>query len=214
MKSAILFGIIALSGMLGATRAMGQTVPPPGFDIDAAGTGEANFDTLAFNISGSNGVDPFDPTSGMQPLIYNLTQSGLTNPVTSGDILLYDPLTNALTDVLRFEQDNGDSIVAVYSDRNNQRKADVGLPSTFQTNQLILTETVLAGDTGLFNYEPTDPIGRDFPEPGYVSGGVSFYFTSAVPEPATLGMLALGTLGLLTRRPARRGATVANVLAA
>jgi hypothetical protein len=40
-------------------------------------------------FSGANGVDPFDPTSGLTPLIYDIGHT-IASPAVVGDILLVE----------------------------------------------------------------------------------------------------------------------------
>jgi hypothetical protein len=142
-------------------------------------------------------VDPFDPTNGLQPLIFNI---GSIPTFTFGDVLFYDPATDALSDVLRFEQGSSSTILVVYSNRAGPGSiADVGLPGVLQTNQIIETQQLI-GHTYIDNYVPTLAS-----QPGFVSGSTYTYeFQTFVPEPASLGLFAISAIGLMAGRSSRR----------
>jgi hypothetical protein len=54
----------------------------------------------------------------------------------------------------------------------------------------------------------------DLPPPNSIGDGVGYYFAEAVPEPASLGVLAVGALVLLRRTRARGGNTESSKSAA
>jgi hypothetical protein len=165
-------------------------------------------------LTHSNGVDPFDPGSGLKPLIYDL---GSTLAVVNGDILVSEPGSTEISDIFRFFTDATTSrkLLIVYSDVSTSTPpkdadlADVGIPSLLQTNTLTLTETgPEGGPNGIFNYTPTPN------QPGYVALPMGFgnivynlYSDSAVPEPASIALLgvglaaALGVRKLIRSRP-------------
>jgi hypothetical protein len=61
-----------------------------------------------------------------------------------GDLLIIEPLTGLISDVIRF---NGDGTLIFYSDNSDgvEDLADTGLPTAFYTNIFQLTETSLTG---------------------------------------------------------------------
>ena len=181
------------------------------FDFDENGNGTINGGTAAQIplISLGNIVDPFDPSSGIQPLAYNIVGSlpGFPAPV-DGDVVLGEN-TGVISDVLRFYH----GLLMVYSDLPEVGEipplADVGFSPLRQGNQLGLPETgPEAGPNGLFGYAPLAN------QPGAFSAPtVAVYnFTSdaAVPEPTSFAVLGLAALALLIRRrkPTRDSAAV------
>jgi hypothetical protein len=133
---------------------------------------------------------------------------------TPGDILITEPGSSSPSDLLRFanfdKNGGGQSgVIEVYSDLEpgeiNPDLADVPvLPST--TTQFIFQETGPDGtaatytdsNNGLYNYvaAPGTP-GSDL-----AGTPIIYNFTSdlTVPEPCTLGVLAVGSLVLMIRR--------------
>jgi PEP-CTERM motif len=125
-----------------------------------------------------------DPLSGIVTVTYGVAG-------VSGDLLLIEP-TGDQSDLLRFI--GGE--VFVFSDfepgEPNPALADVGLPPTFQTNLLIMTETGLNGnpyteDQNGIVYTPMAG------QPGDMGNGVTYVFISdAIPEPASIVMMGTG----------------------
>ncbi|MGA2440555.1 MAG: PEP-CTERM sorting domain-containing protein [Tepidisphaeraceae bacterium] len=185
-----------------------------------------NFDeqgngTLVFGgqiVGVLQGFMSVDPTTNMTTLTYPI-QAIMGSPVSAGDVLITEPPSNsAYSDLLRFDT-NGN--LYVYSDLDPGEtppppttiSADQGLPplSGPPTNPFAnpynnvagpFAETGLPGQpysddaNGLFGYIPGAGA------PGFIINGppVIYNFTSDVPEPCTLGVLAVGSLGLMIRR--------------
>lgn len=167
MHKRLVLILAALTAMLIVQSAIAQTV----ITVDEYGNGTAG----AAVLPATTGTDPFDPTNGLRPLIYDLTGVGAP---TVGDIWLTEPNSPGVySDLLRFN--NGWLIV--YSDLGTDGVADVGIPSLAQANSLTLAETGPEGGVnGLFNYTPT-PL-----EPGYIGAACSrrTTFTATCRSPA------------------------------
>lgn len=159
-------------------------------------------------LGGQNGADPFDPTNGLTPLNYRVA---LGPGLVPGDIVLGEgPGSGTISDLIRFTVEDpttGEGSLILYSlvePAGPQDLADVGLPSSRQTNLLTLPETVgPGGQIGLFDYTPTPN------QPGYVPlpsglGPVRYNVISTVPEAPGLALLATGAVGLLACAARRR----------
>ena len=135
---------------------------------------------------------------------------------TPGDLLLTDPVSGAVEDVLRFSTPDhvtGDSNLVFYSvpDPVNA-KADTGLPTAYLSNQVTLPESGGPGVDGVF-YTPTAGQPGFLTSPAFAveyvfvsDGSLSRLIPGVVPEPGTWAMtlLGLGALGagLRSRRRA------------
>jgi hypothetical protein len=148
-----------------------------------------------------NRPDPFDPTNGLNPLVYQVPVIPPT--MVPGDIVLAEIAGGPASDLLRF---TGGNQIVVYSELAETGEApdlaDVGLPTSRQTNLLNLVETGGEGaKNGLFGYTPTPN------QPGYIAPGVLLNFTSDVPEPAAAatatGIVVTAVAPTLLRRPRR-----------
>jgi hypothetical protein len=139
--------------------------------------------TSGFSSSLNCGVVP-DAGPGGLPAV--LTYDLLNPPgLTPGDLLLLDPGTNMLTDVVRFNPTgapgNNLGSLAFYSDPLDgfDSQADTPTaPSAFYPNQLSLTETQ-SGTSAWVIYTPTAG------QPGFVTGAlgpVTYTIISDAPE--------------------------------
>ena len=138
-----------------------------------------------------------EPDSGITTLEYTLPFAGV-----AGDLLLQEPSSSQISDVLRFD---GNFHVYFFSDTGLGQTllADVGLPPTYLTPQVTIAELGTEGVSTYAFYIPTSG------EPGYKSAapGTTYYILSDVPEPSVmmLGSLGCGLLLLLnSRRRAKR----------
>lgn len=127
--------------------------------------------------------------------------------VQTGDLILKDPITNAVSDVVRVEQANSSAPLYIYfySDGPGPNLADTGLPTAYEPITYTVTETNLAG--GKIGWAGSPTVG----EPGFVNGfTVSFTIISDTaathtPEPGSIAMFAgLSASALLMVRRRRR----------
>lgn len=149
-----------------------------------------------------------DPLSNMNTLAYYLNSN--FNSLTTGDWLIKEGSSSApVGDVVRFEFVHNSTgalvpVAFIYSDDTGgyspaggtAHPADVGLPSSYQTNQITTWETSSSG-TG-FVYAPT--AGQPGFVPGWGYGLESYDYPDPIPEPSSLLLLGLGFLGLAVIR--------------
>jgi hypothetical protein len=163
---------------------------------------------------GTNFVIPcslsIDPTTGMSSVV-TYTPGGAPS-FFPGDIVLLDPTTLFVSDVIRV---SGNSLY-FYSTLGGGSLADIGLPADFLSNVVTLIETDLGALGFGATYTPT--VGQ----PGFVSVPrvpVEAVYTfisdepaSPVPEPGCVLVLGMGLLGLglAKRRRSREGLSVAG----
>jgi hypothetical protein len=136
-----------------------------------------------------------EPISGIATLEYTLPFAGV-----AGDLLLEQPDSSQISDVLRFD---GESDVYFFADvySGPSQLADVGLPPSYISPNVTVIGTAIAGGYS-YTYIPTSS------EPGYkVAGPVAYQIITEVPEPSAMMMGGLGGLLLLlnSRRQAKRG---------
>jgi hypothetical protein len=150
--------------------------------LDENGNGFLSPNNLT--LQGVLGADP-NPGGLASVLTYTLPINFVT-----GDVLIKDPVTLALSDVLRFSPGK----IYVYSDNSGggSSLADVGFPSSFFVNNVSIPE----GATGV-SYSPTAG------QPGYINSDFTptYNFTSdSAPEPSSVLMFFSGAVGLGLRR--------------
>ena len=205
MRRTFAFAVgLLLVGSLGPAPVLADIVVT--LDENGHGMGLSTTTGQTGTFSGANGVDPFDPTSGLTPLIYDIghtTPGVIALAPVVGDILLVESSgSSIISDLIRFTTapTSGDSLLILYSlvEPGIHDLADVGLPSSRQTNLLTLSETVgPGGQVGLFDYTPTAN------QPGYVPLPSSFgsvrynVISSAVPEPSSIILFGIGVFGLV-----------------
>lgn len=188
--------VVVLCGL--STSAFGQVCSFLA-TVDENGHGSATSASCVQTLTLSYSVIP-DPGPGGRPnvLAYNLF------PTTffPGDVILLDPNTNTISDVIRFSTtyDNNfapiSSTLFFYSaiELGESALADIGLPTAFNSNVVTIYEGQL--------YIPlVNDAGRG-PDPGLGDGAIMTYnFDSGVPEPASLlSMISGAGLILLLKR--------------
>ena len=152
-----------------------------------------------------------DPISGKTTVEYVLQLSGSPITVTAGDVKVTEFGSSTVGDVIRFEDVTISNVLRgvlfVFSgDGTNgiPYDADVGLPSSFQTNFTTISENSV-GQTA--TYVPTTG------QPGYcatatgASCNIGYVLNSPdaqVPEPLTLSIFGAGLFGAAAIRRRRK----------
>jgi hypothetical protein len=158
------------------------------------------------------------PDPGPGGLAAALTYNLLGPPgLVAGDVFLLEPGTsNSVSDIIRFNpagtgNPGYPASLVFYSDTADAglempTLADTGFPTAFYTNQLVLREVGTTNHSA--TYTPTAS------QPGFIPGfAVTYQITSSappivpVPEPTTLALFGVGTLGLAGWRLRRRPTT-------
>jgi len=158
--------------------------------VDENGNGFTTFGNVPLP-----GTMATDPTSGLTALTYTLPF-----PVTPGDVLMTEDVAPP-SDLVRFNYnpDAGISTLVFYSDKDDPilSLADTGLPGTFNTNLVVISEVGPEGNNGAI-YTPGEggPGAADFP--------VQYQIISDVPLPPSALLLGSGLLGLLGLRRFRK----------
>lgn len=143
-----------------------------------------------------------DPIGGKTTVefIFNATIPS----VVAGDVKVTEFGSSTVGDVIRFENISGSSAVAFIYSNDIGLPADVGLPATFQTNTITISENNV-GFAGPFT--PTAG------QPGFCATcatAPTYALTSVdIPEPGTLLLLGSGLLaGTFARRWKKKRAQV------
>lgn len=138
-----------------------------------------------------------DPLSGIKTLMYTLNSSVFTSGVVSGDIEITEQgvQQGQVGDLIRFENVNGTYEVFIFSDDlNGGQLADVGLPSSFQSNHITIAEngvnsTLFTPTYGQAGY--TGLTSGDYAHTSY-----ELYSPADTPEPSSLLLFGTGLLVL------------------
>jgi hypothetical protein len=183
----VLCGIAALEAR---AQLAGTEVGPGSFilNFDENQNGSMNLDGTGW--AAHPGGFATDPNTGILQLLYTVNAAGL---VDNGDVRIYDDFIGGhISDVLRFTDLNGNmggqtaDRMFFYSDDMDGDAADIGIPAALFPND----GGGILEVNGAFTWTPN---GAAF----NVYNGVS-----DVPEPSTLGLLAIG--GLVALRLLRR----------
>jgi hypothetical protein len=190
--------LLALLGMLfSAGRTYGQAFTVT-ITVDENGNGTL-VNTTPFTAPLPFAMLP-DPGPGGLPAAATY---GLLNPpgLVAGDLILLEPGTGQISDVIRFNPNQNGGSLVFYSDNLDgaDAPADTGFPTAFYANNLTRTEVGPEGNNG-FTYLPLAG------QPGFVAGAagpVTYVLISdAVPEPGSLALLG-GLFGaVMVRRRA------------
>jgi hypothetical protein len=162
-----------------AMPAFADPINDPFFTQSGANTGSTWFS--------SSNTSYLDTISGKDTLVYFLIPSAFPGMV-SGDLLITLTSGGPVTDLIRFETVAGVGPAAfIFSNQNYGLPDDVGLPATFQSNNVTRVISDL--------YTPLSVT-----DPGYVAGknGAAnwSYELAPVPEPGTMMLLGVGMFGL------------------
>ncbi len=148
--------------------------------MDENGNGTNGATPLPFSANGTSPVAPFQSPV----LVYTLPFAGVT-----GNVLLVEPESGIPGDVLQF---TGTGTVIFYSKTDSDSLAEHFQPPIFPFpvhNSVSLGETVSGNTDGAF-YTPTAN------QPGFDASSPTYHFisdnTTAVPEPGSISLLALG----------------------
>ncbi len=155
------------------------------------------------------GQDPLP--GGRITVIYDLFAPPLEQVgflITPGDLVLTEPGTGAISDIIRFLPppaglDGGgiSAFLVFYSDNLDgvDALADVGIPPLSPFTNVFMPEIGPEGNNGI-TYTPLPG------QPGFLSvpGFATYIIHSDVPEPATLALLGIGLAGLGFSRRRRK----------
>jgi hypothetical protein len=202
---------LAVASITGAGAV--QLIPPGLSALTPAGELLVNFDdngnaTMAVNgsppapLTGSLMADPACSGSCPPALTYLLPES-----VVSGDVAILDPasLGGGVNDWLRFTDDIGNIDGTVTGDGSRMifysmfGLADVPFPANIGSENFVIGPTAVVSDgTISFDYQPG---GVPYPENNEYIGIIHIHQV-AIPEPASLGLLAayLAAAGIIVRR--------------
>ena len=189
---------IAVGSLLAGTNANAQFSVTITIDENGNGT-LTNTNGFMGNLASGLQADP-GPGGLAAALTYDLfSPPGLT----AGDLILVDPGTFTLSDIIRFNPNeispagNPGSLV-FYSDNdaadNNKSLADTGFPTAFYANNFAVFEVGPEGGPNGYVYTPTAG------QPGFVAGAAGpvtyvILSDSVVPEPSSV---VLGAIAAVT----------------
>jgi hypothetical protein len=217
---AIALGAAVVFGAVGCGSAFAGAAAPVVFTVDEHCLGSF----VVPNPAGppapplSQGTVPCgvgqDPVSGLSTVIYDLFAPPLLpfgSSIMPGDLVLTEPGTGAVSDVIRFLPsaaglDGGgiSAFLVFYSDNSDgvaDALADVGIPAGRLSPVLTLPEVGPEGSNGI-TYIPLP--GQPGSLNNFPSGFATYIIRSDAPEPATLALLGIGLAGLALSRRGRR----------
>jgi len=184
--------VASLTSAMAAATALSQPFPNALWSFNEQGLGLFNGGTT---IGYSLGTNRVDPVSGMSTLWYSVGGP----PVLAGDVVLIEPQTSQISDLIRFDGQGG---LYFFSDLEpgelNPDPADVPqLPAPI--NPVVLNEVGPEGNNGAFYLPGPGMPGFD---PTGVLPGLQYQFISDVPEPSSMALLITGA-GLLALKLVR-----------
>jgi hypothetical protein len=191
------FGIFCLSASALVAMAQVASADPidPAFVETATNSCPSNCGSVTIAL------DPFAGGKTTVEYIFNSTISS----VVAGDVKIDEFGGSTVGDLIRFENISDQAVAFIYSgDVGGGLPADVGLPTSFQTDIVTISENA-SGFAG--PYTPTTG------QPGFCltgtgtscAGGVTYGLTSSdVPEPLTLSIFGVGVGGVAVFRRRRK----------
>ena len=183
MRTMALVAMVLLAGFAGV--AWGGII---NVSLDESGNGLINGQPIAWHIGQDSG-----PGGLSNALIY--TPSPALGFVPGDWVLRDPPGYTEWSDVVRFNVDQTIVFYSDFGDEGDPPYADVGFPTELQLSVLWLAELNVGPFWGQLYQVSSGQV-------GYIDGATTTYkiISDPTPEPATLTLLAVGGLALISRR--------------